>query len=224
MPPKKLSVASIISQLKSQRKRVSKRIISGRETNKHPDVLTGLLLQVESYAACVDDIVALDTLTLEEKKTLRRWQNNLRTSVNEILDIFDMHAALQITAAADWRRSFNGNGIGLLAEALSAVFVIGSRTMKNPIMARLEQSAMKSRTANATSVRSAKSKRIDDLIARTIKPILELHPKWTPNCIADEILPSLTKAFQDQGLQILQAAAVRKRIAKLYRTNVRPSN
>jgi len=224
MPQKKMTVASIISQLKSERERAAKSIISGKKKNKRPDVLTGLLLQIESYAACADDEIALDSSTADEKETLRRWRDNLRTSVNEILDIFDMHAALQITAAADRRRSFNGNGISLLTEALSAAFVIGSQTIKSPIMVRLEQSAMKSRTANATSGKLAKSKSKDDLIARMIKPILEQHPKWTPHRIAVEILPPLTKAFQDQGLASLGQTAVAKRITKMFRTNVRSSN
>jgi hypothetical protein len=226
MPQKKqpLTVACIISQLKSARKLAAKQIINSRKNNKPPDLLTGLLMQIESYAGCVDDVIAGDSLTPDEKETLRRWRDALRSSVNEILDIFDMHAALQITAPGDWRRSFNGNGIGLLAEALSAVFVIGSRTIKNPIMARLEQLAMKSRTAGATGVRLAQSKRKDDIIEKMIKPILEQYPKWTPNRIAVEILPSLTRAFQDHGLPSLGETAVRKRIAKLSRTNVRSSN
>lgn len=130
----------------------------------------GLRAITSQLVVLADNAVAFDKLTDVEKNTLERQRDQLRDSVDELIDIFVAYDAV------DHEMPNYPHAPVLIHVALAAAFMIGSRAIQNPIMRRIEQEARKASTAPATRARSSKSETATRFISELMEPILKKAP------------------------------------------------
>jgi hypothetical protein len=101
-----------------------------------------LIAFAAQFAELALDGAGSSKLTPDEKEDLRQWADQLTSSVESLADIIDHHqAALAQGINGGYPRGVAGPASNILAQALTAAYLIGSRAVRNPITDRLEKEA-----------------------------------------------------------------------------------
>jgi hypothetical protein len=168
---------------------------------------------VEILVDLADKTIALNVVEINEKPIIRKWRDQLINSVNDLMNIFAAHGALQ--RHADRQVAFDPDGPTHLKNALMAAFLISGCAFKSPIVERLQREANHARAAYATKGKKEKSKIINDTIQDICGPALQKKSKLTDNALADKHQDEINKFLAEKGVRTLKPDAIRKRLNKL---------